>query len=56
MFRFPYAIQHYIEKKGWTFAAIKAKEFALGKVSDIELEWFLNYARRLPHHWQEKRF
>ena len=54
MFRFPYAIQYYIEHKGWVYAAKKAKEFATQVLTEQELQWFMNYCRKLPHRWEEK--
>lgn len=53
MFRFPYATQHYILHRGWDYAAKKAIEFTTQPVSRIEVEWWLNYCKKLPFRWQE---
>lgn len=53
MFRFPYATQYYVLHKGWEFAVKKAEQFATQPVSRQEIEWWLNYCRRLPFRWQE---
>ncbi len=53
MFRFPYAIRHYYFHKGWEYAARKAQEFASKPMTRQELEWWINYCRRIPFAWQE---
>ena len=55
MFRFPFAIRHYYHHNGFAFAAAKAEEFATKKMTKNEVEWLVNYCRRIPFKWQEER-
>lgn len=55
MFRFPYAIRHYYFQRGYAYAATKAAEFATKKVSKAEIEWFVNYCKRIPFAGQEEK-
>lgn len=53
MFRFPYAIQYYLQHKGWAFAEHKAIAYATQPVSRQEIQWFLQYCYKLPQRWEE---